>query len=222
MKKQNLENVKKELRGKRGLALDIDDTLAAVRLFWFEEKIRLFGNPENLPAKKLIEKYGYTYNVPHWRTKEVERWVNEMFSSPDYWENLPLIEGANEAVKKINAIVPILCYLTARPIYATVSTETWLKKHGFLKRPVLANPDFEYMNSNKWKGRTLAALYPEIQGIIDDNPEIIENLPPDYPGSVYLYGEYIKDNAPKTNIRIIPCRTWDDALREITNEHGTH
>lgn len=205
-------HIKKILRGKRGLALDIDDTLSVTRLFWFEEKQRLFGNPENLTARKMIKKYGYTYLVPYWNTEEVKKWADEIQISKTYWENLPLIDGSSEAVKKIDARVPILLYLTGRPDHTLKSTNIWLEKHGFPKRPVLAQPNSQYGKANEWKGRTLAALYPEVRGIIDDNPELISNLPEDYKGTIYLYNN---TKHPKTLIRVIPCPTWNSVVEAV-------
>ncbi len=49
------------------LALDIDETLSLTSTYWFEQLLKLFGNPENLTAKQMAEKYHLCQNVPYWK-----------------------------------------------------------------------------------------------------------------------------------------------------------
>lgn len=45
---------------RKGIALDIDETLSWTIGYWVEKMQELFGNPENLTVRQLIEKYRYT------------------------------------------------------------------------------------------------------------------------------------------------------------------
>src|SRR5947208_3629562 len=101
--------------GKKGLAVDIDETLSETVIYWVTEMQKLFGNPENLTVAEMIIKYGHPKNVPHWQTEEAKEWREERKHSDEIHETLPLIEHADKSVKMINEIIPIVCYITARP-----------------------------------------------------------------------------------------------------------
>ena len=100
---------------KHGLALDIDETLSASNIFWFESLSRLFGNPENLFPLEIAEKYRYTDHVPYWQSDEAIAWLDSARKSNEIHVNMPLIENAHNIVQKINEIIPIVAYTTARP-----------------------------------------------------------------------------------------------------------
>lgn len=57
----------------------------------------------------------------------------------------------------------------------------------------------------KWKAKILAYLYPQVIGIIDDNPDIIDYLPSSYEGTIFLYGNPVY---PGGDLDVIPCGTW--------------
>ncbi|PIN75466.1 hypothetical protein COV17_03845 [Candidatus Woesearchaeota archaeon CG10_big_fil_rev_8_21_14_0_10_36_11] len=65
--------------GRRGLALDIDDTLSDTNKFWFTNLQRLFGNPEKLTPQEMIQKYRYIQEVPYWQNSEVRMWIKKTY-----------------------------------------------------------------------------------------------------------------------------------------------
>ena len=197
-----------------GLGLDIDETLSWTLGYWFEELKKRFGNPENLSTKKIIAKYRYSKNVPYWQTPAALEWMEEQRNSNDTQTKLPLIENANHAVQKIMLIAPIAAYITVRPESVVEGTTKWLSKHNFPDLPILARtPDVKHHDGNQWKAEVLTELYPEINGIIDDNPELVDKLPSDYPGAVYLYD--VLDAPEQTGLDVIACKTWENVYEAI-------
>lgn len=197
----------------RGLALDIDETLSWTVGFWVEKLQQIFGNPENLSVKELVFKYRYTQNVPYWQTEEALKWMKDHRHSDEIQGMLPLIENSNTIVQKINEIIPIVFYVTTRPETVIGGTQKWLKKHNFPDVKIIAKPlNVDTKDGNKWKARVLEELYPEIVGIIDDNPSLVDHLSKDYKGSIYLYDNI--DHIRK-DINIIPCKTWEDIFTKV-------
>jgi len=206
------ERLKKELKN-NGLALDIDETLSFTLSHWFSELRRLFGNPEKMTVKQIIKKYRYFQNVPYWQTDKAKAWADEARYSNDLQVELPLIENSNRLVQKVNKVKPIVVYLTTRPEIVTEGTARWLKKHGFPSSPIIARPTkIPHEKGNGWKAKTLNYLYPEVEGIIDDQPALVEKLPGSYKGTVYLYDS--KDS-PRSDLKVIPCKSWSDVLKEV-------
>ncbi len=198
---------------KKGLALDIDETLSWTVSYWMKEMRRRFGNPEKLSVNEMIRKYRYTQNVPYWQTREAITWMAEARKSDKIQENLPLIKESNIIVRKINKIIPISVYLTTRPRKVAAGTRKWLKKYGFPLVDIIfkpANIRIEY--GNKWKAKITQSLYPRILGIIDDNPELIDCLPKNYKGTVFLYDNV---KCSRKDIKVIPCKTWKDVLMKV-------
>ncbi len=189
----------------KGLAVDIDETLSGTVSHWIERMLEKFGNPENLSVKELIEKYRYTKHVPYWQQSEVLSWIDEQVHSDELHEELPLIEDANIILRKINEIIPVAAYITARPEVVRRGTERWLKKHRFPLAPVMCRPiDVPHDEGNKWKAGTLIALYPSIIGIIDDNAALLEYLGKEYQGTVFLYDHH--EDYGYSNV--VPCKNW--------------
>lgn len=204
---------KLEKDSRQGLALDIDETLSWTVGYWMEEMSKRFGNPENLSVKELVKKYRYTQHVPHWQTDEGKAWIEEARHLDSLQENLPLIENADKIVQKVDAIVPILVYVTTRPDSVVNGTKKWLQKHNFPLAEVIARPlDIPVADGNSWKTQVLRYLYPEIIGIIDDNAELVSFLEDNYLGKIYLYDN---NDHPKKGANIIPCSTWDDVLAKV-------
>jgi len=198
---------------KQGLALDIDETLSRTNVFWIESMSKLFGNPENLTPIELSKKYRYTQNVPYWQTPEANVWMEEARNSNDFQEHIPLIENAHNIVQKVNQIIPIAAYITARPEVVRPGTELWLKKHGFPEVRLIMRPDsISSAESTQWKAGVLEEMYPEVMGIVDDYPSLVDNLSVDYKGVVFLYDTENHTNSSKN---IIPCPTWDDVYDEV-------
>jgi len=197
----------------KGLALDIDETLSWTLGYWIYELQKRFGNPENLTVRQIAEKYKNTRHIPYWQTDEAKEWMEKQRNNNELQTKLPLIENSNSIVQKINKIVPIVAYITTRPQTIILGTKDWLKKHNFPELPILARPkEFEHNDGNKWKAKALSKLYPEIIGIVDDQPELADELPKSYKGIIYLY-DNIKHK--RTDINIVPCKTWKNVYSKI-------
>ena len=210
---KDLKNKLKK-QGVRGLALDIDETLSFTAQYWVSYLSEKFGNPENLSPKEIIQKYRIVHHYPYWRSEEALLWMENARNSNELQKELPLIENANQIVNKINKIIPIACYLTARPHAVKEGTKHWLGKHGFPKAEVLTRPeDMTYEEATgSWKSKVLEELYPQVLGIVDDNASVIENLSKDYEGYIFLYDfpDFVSSSK-----NIIVCPTWEDVLAKV-------
>ncbi|KKU22506.1 MAG: hypothetical protein UX31_C0001G0024 [Candidatus Nomurabacteria bacterium GW2011_GWA1_46_11] len=184
------ENLKKN--GLRGLALDIDDTLSETNAHWYDHMVK-FSGPKDLTKEKLLKSGKWIENIPEWQTEKAQEHMKATLHSNDFNEAIPLIHGADEAVRAIDRLIPIVAYITARPATVIEGTLNWLKKHGFPEAELITRPEDikleEFnVNKNKWKAQILAELYPEVIGIVDDNMGLTRELEAlDYKGTVYLY-----------------------------------
>ncbi len=205
-------------KGRQGLVLDIDETLSWTVAHWMKEMQERFGNPEGLSVEEMVARYRFSYNVPYWQTDEAMAWLEEARHQNELQESLPVIEGANETARAINEIVPIVGYLTIRPHVVIPGTRSWLEKHDFPEGIIIAKPDgITHAEGNRWKAEVLRFLFPEVIGIIDDNPDLLEYLTPDYEGEVYLFGSETIDS---TGLRVIPCKTWSNVYEQVKAIHG--
>jgi len=220
---RELSKIKKRLNmeGKQGMALDIDDTLSQTSNFWVEQLNLKFGNSENLGVQELIAKYKWTQSVPSWQTTQAFAFTEKLRSNNRMQERIPLIEGSNSSVQKIHNTFPFISYITARPVSALKGTQKWLLKHNFPKLEIIARP-FRIQNAhnihkeqNKWKAELLNSLYPEIMGIVDDNPEFVDCLPKSYKGTIFLYSNKSYEN---NYIDICQCKTWNEIADQIENK----
>ena len=212
---QEVRDFKRKLvAGKRrGIVLDIDDTLSWTIGSWVEQLQQRFGNPENLSVKEMSIKYKYALDAPYWQTREVWEWVEMTREDNQMQENLTLIEGASDYVKKIQALLPIVGYLTIRPRSVLDGTYKWLKKYNFPRVEVLARPaEVPSAEGDKWKAEVLDFLYPQVQGIVDDKMAVVEYLPKDYQGTIFLYDN---ETAEVKNIKVIPCKAWPEVYAQI-------
>jgi len=203
------------------IALDIDETLAATNVAWFERCIALFGisleEDTNLSTNELIEKYHLAQNNPSWYTAEAQDWMHEQRTSPTAQEDLPIIPGALEGVNELlmspSEQVNLVAYITVRPRSVNANTVSWLQKCGFPDLPVVAKPnDVPFEDGNKWKARALHQLWKHVTGIIDDNPKLAKLVGSNYPGKIYLYG---KDKVQEEYRWAIPCPTWKDVVNNV-------
>jgi len=217
----DIQKLKNELKSGniRGLALDIDETLSDTNNHWFDSMLK-FHPIDGLNKDKTIKKYKFIENVPGWDNEEAFAHMSTLMHSNDFNETIPLIEDANHTVNKINKVVPIVAYITARPETVISSTQKWLDKHSFppadlITRPARVNVSKEgALHKNQWKAEILVSLYPEIIGIIDDNHELARQLIKlNYQGIHYLYGEETGEFSDNKNIII--CPTWQDILRAV-------
>lgn len=198
----------------KGLALDLDETLSFTALHWVTQLSEKFGNPDNLSPHEVLSKYRLIQNYPVWQTAEAFAWMEWARNSNDLQKELPLIENSNHIVNKISKIVPIACYLTARPYEVKEGTKHWLEKHGLPKADVLTMPEgmtYEEATSS-WKPKVLEKLYPQVLGIVDDNISLLEHLPKDYKGYVFIY-DYSNFQSEQKNV--FSCPTWEDVLEKV-------
>ncbi len=208
---------KKQLKdeGTKGLVIDLDETLAWTIQYMAGELAKLYGNPQNLSVEELRERI-IARDIPFWRLEEVREWGLQALESEEMAEEYPIIEGADKAVEKIDHVIPVVGYLTLRQTSVRNATKRWLKKYGFPDRPVITRPnDLKLEEGMKWKADTLAYLYPQVIGLIDDTLDIFNYLPGSYKGTIFLYG---KADYPKSDLNIVPCKTWDDVYRKVV-EH---
>jgi hypothetical protein len=177
--------------GRTGLALDIDETLAATNVAWFERCIHLFGNPEGLSVQQLVAKYHYAQNNPAWQSDAAKDWMHQQREAPEAQDGLPLIEGAIQGVQQLQKELDgiFVGYLTVRPQKVNANTLQWLQECGFPDLPLLAKPnDIPYEQGNQWKAQALHSLYPNVTGIVDDNPQVPTFAGPHYQGTIFLFG----------------------------------
>lgn len=200
----------------QGLALDIDDTLCHTGVRIIQALQKQFGNPEGLTADEIRIKYPHTSLIPYWNTPEHHIWKLQLIEMDELYEDADIITNANHIIEKIDSLLPISCYITARPEGTTEASKRWLKRHNFPDRPVISKPNaVPYEEGNKWKAKLLTEHHPDIIGIVDDNSGIIKALPQDYKGTVFLYSHL--ENNFETSINVIPCETWDHVYEKITS-----
>lgn len=212
---KNIITIKNKLKktNKQSLVLDIDGTLSWTIAAWIEQIQKKFGNPENLSVKQMVEKYHFTKNVPYYQTPKVLALMDRLQNSNKMQENLPLIKDSNKIVQKINKIIPVAAYLSARPETVIKGTKNWLKKYNFPQADIINRPDnIPPYQGREWKAKVIQLLYPEVLGTIDDNPELVEFLPKNYEGIIFLYNN---TESLRNDINVIPCPAWKDVLKKI-------
>lgn len=197
---------------KIGLGVDIDETLSWTVGYWVEELQKLFGNPENLSVKEIVDKYGYTQNIPYWQSEEALKWMEDKRKSNEFQERLPLIENSNHFLNKIDKIVPIAAYITIRPERIEKETRRWLRKHGFPKAPIICKPDsIPLLEGNKWKVKIIEKLSPKIIGFIDDSSEVASLLSKNYKGTIFYYNKV----PVKGKLNLIQCKDWQTIYKKV-------
>ncbi len=201
---------------KAGLGVDIDETLSWTVGHWVKEMQKLFGNPEGLSVKELVDKYSYTQNVPYWQSEEALKWMEEKRSSDEFQKEMPLIEDSNHFLNKIDKIVPIAAYITIRPESVRKGTEHWLQKNKFPKALIIFRPDnIPTKEGNKWKAKIIEKLYPKIIGFIDDSSSVIESLSKNYKGTIFHYNK----TPIRTKLKVINCKDWENIFKEVKNHY---
>ncbi|EKE27187.1 MAG: hypothetical protein ACD_4C00009G0006 [uncultured bacterium (gcode 4)] len=205
--------IKTNISRSKWFALDIDETLSATNYSYFDLILEKFWNPENLSVDGMVKKYHMATNVPYYKNPEIESWFNEKRNCNDFQFNIPLIENADKIYQEIHEKhIDISLYITARPETVKESTTLWLEKHNFPKAWIILKPsNLEFQYWNLWKACVLDILYPEIQWIVDDNPDLVKYLPKDYRGIVYAYShtqDWGRDN-------VISCTSHEDVKTHI-------
>jgi len=197
----------------RGLALDIDETLSLTTKYWVERLQIEIGNPEGLTSDQVIEKYRYAEAAPYWQTAEAYSLMVEWAESNEVQEQLLLIEGADEWVTKVHAIVPIVAYITMRPQSVLAGTKKWLAAHRFPEAPVLVRPDdVPFEQAHEWKANLVTELYPTLFGLVDDRPSVINAFAPEYKGTLFLFGASVPC---REDISVVACPTWEDVYEAV-------
>lgn len=219
---------KKQLedRGTKGLVVDIDETISWTFHYMAGELAKLHGNPQNLTEEELCERI-VAQDIPFWKVEEVQAWMASALESEEITEEYPIIEGSDEAIERVDRVIPVVGYLTLRKTLIRDATKRWLKKHGFPDKPVITRPDDLETKGMRWKAETLAYLYPQVIGSIDDTPEIINYLPGDYRGTIFLYRQayyeahYGNRDHTRRDLNIIPCDTWDDVYEKVVEHRAS-
>lgn len=215
IKNKEIISLKRKLKlaGVKGLALDIDDTLSFTRGPLFEELSKKIDNPENLTGGEMAKKYRHTDNVPYWQNKEVEMLINKFNQSINSFRDLPLIENSNKIVQEINKIIPVVAYITVRLPVSLNETKVWLKEHNFPDAPIITKPkSIDRKIGNKWKAKVLEYLYPQVVGIVDDNPGLTKYFGKKYKGVIYLYDQM---EAERKDINVVPCENWETVAKKV-------
>lgn len=220
IKNREIVALKKRLKslGVRGLALDIDETLSFTIGYMIEELIKKKGNPENLTAKEIAEKYKHTDKIPYWNDQESRGILDEIIKTNEIQKQLPLIENANLVANKVNKIIPVLAYITVRPKTIFEGTKYWLNKNDFPKATIITKAkSISRKDGNKWKAKVLEYLYPEIQGIVDDNFGLVECFSKKYKGTVFVYNS---TKAKRKGLKVVPCKNWKKVLSEVKKRYS--
>ena len=218
IKNREIIALKKRLKksGIKGLALDMDETLSFTIGYMVAELMKKFGNPENLTAEEIAKKYKHTKRIPYWQAPECRKLIGEIIKNNELQKTMPLIKNSNLLVDKVNKVIPVLAYVTARPRLILNGTMVWLKKYNFPKATVITRTSGVFKeDANQWKARVLEYLYPEIQGIVDDNPDLVKFLSKRYKGTVFLYDNV---KTERKDIRVIPCENWEKVLTAVKRE----
>jgi hypothetical protein len=203
--------------GRRGLALDIDETLARTDHQWLDVFFERFGVPPGGRTRdELIAEYQFIERMPFWSKEDQRELAEEFLHSNEFQVKIPLIENAHHRANEIARIVPIVAYVTARPVSVAEGTRTWLRTHGFPEAPLVLRPlETDHYQRNAWKAGVLRSLYPNVLGIVDDNQGLVDELGAEYPGTVFIYAQ---PSHPMAGARVIPCADWD-AVVEAVRRH---
>lgn len=203
--------------GIQGIALDIDETLSDTGPHWWNLMLK-FRAPEGLTYQEFLDKYEFIEHVPIWKTEEAKKHIHDAWNSDEFNEAIPLLHESNKMVHELKIKIPITAYITARPDNVRQGTENWLSKHEFPKAPVILRPvksglaDLE--TKNHWKAGVLKYLYPEVIGIVDDNPGLPDELLKEkYEGKLFLYGPQTKEINPKDySFPVILSPDWNHVI----------
>lgn len=195
------------------IALDIDETLSNTIITWIIEMQKEFWNPEWLTPFEMAKKYKHSSNIPYWQEEKHLKWQHSKIICNEFQKNIPVMNKAKETVKELNKTKKIGLYITIRPQCVLDWSYEWLKKHGFPDVPIYARPEnIEHKDWNKWKAEVLQELYPYIDSIVDDNPQVCHHLPEDYKWKFYLLWH---DEIGKKKNHTILCKTWNDVTNKI-------
>lgn len=202
-----------------GIGLDIDDSLADTNVYYFHLIMKKFGHPKTDDPNELIRMHRYVRCVPEWQKPEIEEEVERYIYSDVISCLIPVMDGSQENVAEISGIMPVVCYITGRPYSVRKSSYDWIRNHAFPDSEIIFQPEKKeleemgFKNGNEWRANLLEFLHPYLEGIVDDNEELINYLN-DYQGKIYLSGK--GEKSEKRNV--IHCSDWKAVLQEVTGE----
>ncbi|MCA9478393.1 MAG: hypothetical protein KC535_04560 [Nanoarchaeota archaeon] len=175
-----------------GFACDIDETLSETTIPSFEAMIQAFGSPDNMTAQELLENFRFLEKVPTWQTQEHFDWIHEYFSLPETYQHLDLKPHAREALDEITKKTPLAAYITARRYHLHDVTVDWKQEVKLPKAPLLMRTEQEVINRRgEWKAQLLYHLFPQVTGIVDDDPNLplaLEKI--GYKGFLIMFGHH--------------------------------
>ena len=207
----------------RGIAVDIDETLADSTAHWFNELYR-FRPLLRMSLREAMAQYKFVEDVPEWRTPEAHAHIRHLLTSNEFQENIPLITGADSGVRALHERHFVAAYITARPEAVRAGTLSWLTQHQLPPATLIMRDeavDLERHNEDKnsWKARILAELFPEINVVIDDNAGLISALDAlDWRGTLYLFGPQQRPVEPRRGV--VSCPTWTDVMASFRKHWG--
>lgn len=195
-----------------GLALDIDNTIAASAPYWIRKIETVFHIADPLLEADIGTKYRHVADTPYFQNPEIAAWLLIPEHEADVAAITPIM-GAADYVRKIHAVRPILLYLTGRPDVVKDASSRWLFQNGFPDAPVMCRPVESYGSScEPWKIEVLKSLYPHIQGIIDDNLGLVQQgLFDNYEGTIYSFGQHNLSYGKNA----IACPGWENVYNAM-------
>lgn len=203
------------LNGNRGLACDVDDTITVTSPRVHASLDRIFSRDHedrDLTIEEMVRKYGFSGNVPQWQSYLAKKFQEGLVNDPKFYRSLPFIPGALESLTRLHERGLLSAYLPDRPGKAKAVTVHELRR--FPQVPLIPKPDgLTYEDNSAWKAEVLSGLYPAVPGIIDDDQQLHERLPTDYPGVVLIFGaERVREPHGR---HVYACKDWPAVERKV-------
>jgi hypothetical protein len=197
---------------RKWLLLDVDNTLSATRVVYFQTLMQEHSNPEGLTLEELRAKYRQSSRVPYWSDEKAQAIMLKLKDDPAMHANLDILTNAYESIKEINEVLPIAAYLSARPESLAEATQSWVSKHDLPQAEIVLMPNY-ITNHSAWKSEVLEFLWPEVLGIVDDDLGLITELRPEYKGHLFVYDYAGQEDREGFNIH--HCADWTAVAAKI-------
>ncbi len=163
----------KEREGKPRAIFDIDDLLAKTREGYVTTLNDHFGT-----HVAIEEVDGWVQDHPAWKNfgPELENYMEELRSSPEFNFNLEPVEGALEAVQTVARETVVIPYVTFRPATVYQATSNWLHLHGFPEGVgILCRPTWiPFEQAAEWKEQTIRSMNPDF--VFEDSVHMAQRL----------------------------------------------